>query len=390
MILHCFQAVAGRLTDPLVLVSSSGVVLAANPPALRFLGNDTIGTSLIDRANDPSTFRRFLQLASRSSSPIPGQARFDGKEVRWRCDASAVAIDDASALLLQLHAGSEAVHRFLTLNEQIDRLQAEIRRRRLLETEREQMLLAQQKARASAEEANRFKDELLASVSHELRTPLHAISGWISILRDHPNDTELLRRGLDVIERNVVTETQLTEDLVDTSLVITGRMRLSIQPVDLEQVVRQAIESVQPAIDAREQRLELIANIGDCVVNGDRERLLQIVWNLLSNATKYTPRKGRIQVVVRRVDSHVEIVVSDDGEGIDAALLPYVFERFRRADATSTRRHGGLGLGLAIVRHLVELHGGFVMAHSEGIGHGTTFTVNLPLPAFQRRSAASS
>jgi CheY-like chemotaxis protein/two-component sensor histidine kinase len=166
-------------------------------------------------------------------------------------------------------------------------------------------------------------------------------------------------------------------------------MKLSVQQVDLEQVVRQAIESIQPTIGAKQQRLQVIADVGSCVVNGDPDRLVQVVWNLLSNATKYTPNGGRIQVVLRRINSHAEIVVSDDGEGMPKELLPYVFDRFRRADSSTTRRSGGLGLGLAIVRHLVDLHGGVVMADSEGPGAGTTFTVNLPLPAFKHHPAAA-
>ncbi len=386
-----FHAVADRLTDALLLLSPEGDTLALNPVARRVLDNGgDAPVSLRELVQDSAALERYLALASRSDSPLPGSLRLRVGAGRWRCDASSASFADGTYLVLQLRSASEVVARFVTLNEQIDKLHAEIRRRELLEQEREVLLAGERRARAAAEDASRFKDELLASVSHELRTPLHAISGWLSLIQDNVEDRALLARGLEVIARNVAAESQLTEDLVDASLMVTGRMKLQLQGVDLEQVIRQAVDSARPAAEAKRQRIEVLASAGTCVVNGDPARLLQVVWNLLANATKHTPKGGRIQVVLRRVESHAEVSVSDTGEGIDAEVLPYVFDRFRRADGSSTRRHGGLGLGLTIVRHLVELHGGVVLAHSDGRDEGSTFIVSLPLPIFRHRRAATT
>lgn len=390
-----FHAVADRLPEPVLLLSSRGTILGCNPPAWRALGDDLgggelLGSELAALASDGQRFRRYLTLAARTGTPLPGSLRVNGSTAQWHCESSATLFEGEKLLVVQLSSGSRAVKRFLALNTQIELLQAEIRRRQLLEAERQQLLESERQAREAAEEASRFKDELLASISHELRTPLHAISGWLALIRENPGDRERLIRGLDVIERNIAAETQLTEDLVDTALVITGRMKLNIQPVNLEQVVRQAVESIRPTVTAKQQRLELIAAFESCEIHGDPDRLLQVVWNLLSNAAKYTPRGGEIRIALRRINSHVEISVSDTGQGIGSDLLPYVFDRFRRGDASSTRRHGGLGLGLAIARHLVELHGGVVMADSDGPGKGATFTVSLPLPVFRNPAVATS
>ncbi len=229
-----------------------------------------------------------------------------------------------------------------------------------------------------------MKDEFLATVSHELRTPLNAIKGWVHLLRARRADGDLLERGLETIEKNTDLQSQLVEDLLDVSRIITGRVRLSVEPVDLGTVVRDAVEAIRPAAEAKEVRLQVVTGSGDCSVMGDRGRLVQVVWNLLANGVKFTPKGGRVQAVLHRINSHVEIVVSDTGEGIPPDVLPYVFDRFRQADASTTRRHGGLGLGLSIVRHLVELHGGLVVADSPGTGQGATFTVSLPVPLFTR------
>ncbi|HEX6200521.1 MAG TPA: ATP-binding protein, partial [Thermoanaerobaculia bacterium] len=221
-------------------------------------------------------------------------------------------------------------------------------------------------------------------VSHELRTPLNAIKGWVHLLRVQRSDADLLERGLATIEKNSDLQSQLVEDLLDVSRIITGRIRLAVEPVDLAAVVRDAVEAIRPAAEAKGVRLQVVSGNGDCAAMGDRGRLVQVVWNLLSNGVKFTPKGGRVQVVLQRINSHVEIVVSDTGEGIPPDVLPYVFDRFRQADASTTRRHGGLGLGLSIVRHLVELHGGLVLADSPGPSQGATFTVSLPVPLFTR------
>ncbi|WP_437318105.1 PAS domain-containing protein [Sorangium sp. So ce385] len=253
-----------------------------------------------------------------------------------------------------------------------DRKQAEEERARLLEVE--------QAARSEAERANRLKDEFLSTVSHELRTPLTAILGWLHLLRRRSScEDEDLRKGLAVIDRNARAQAQLIEDLLDMGRITSGKLRLDVQPLDLHDVVGAAVSSVAPSAEAKGIQIEKISSPAVGVTRGDPSRLQQVVWNLLSNAIKFTPEGGRVQVQVSRAGDHVEITVSDTGEGIKPEFLPHVFERFRQADASTTRRHGGLGLGLAIVKNLVELHGGAVRATSAGVGKGTTFTVELPL-----------
>jgi PAS domain S-box-containing protein len=226
--------------------------------------------------------------------------------------------------------------------------------------------------------ANRLKDEFLAIVSHELRTPLNAMRGWLSLLKSARLTEEQQAHAREVIERNIVAQTQLVEDLLDISRIVSGRMRLQVHPVDVQQVVSVAIESIALAAEAKGIRLEKTLAHPGVQVAGDPDRIQQIVWNLLSNAIKFTPRGGKVTVSVRRVDAQVELVVSDTGQGINPEFLPHVFERFRQGDSTTTRPIGGLGLGLAIVRHLAELHGGTVAASSGGEGLGATFTLSLP------------
>jgi signal transduction histidine kinase len=224
-----------------------------------------------------------------------------------------------------------------------------------------------------------MKDEFLAVLSHELRTPLNAIVGWTKILRSGKVDREDFEEGLEVIERNAHVQTQLVEDLLDISRVISGKLRLDVQRVNLIEVIEAAVAAVAPAADAKGLRIEKVLDSLAAPVSGDPARLQQIVWNLLANAVKFTPRGGRVQVLLERVNSHVEISVIDTGQGISPEFLPHVFERFRQADSTTTRRFGGLGLGLAIVKQLAEMHGGGVRAKSPGEGQGSTFVVNLPI-----------
>ena len=236
-----------------------------------------------------------------------------------------------------------------------------------------------QKERARAEEANRAKDLFLSTLSHELRTPLTAILGWTRMLRTGGLSPEKREKGLETIDRNARSQVALIEDILDLSRIVTGKLRLDLQAVELVAIVEAAIETVRPALDARSIRLQLALDPDAGAVIGDPNRLQQVVWNLLTNAVKFTPRGGRVQVWLRREASHVEITVADNGQGIDPSLLPYVFDRFRQGDASTTRSHGGLGLGLAIVKHLLELHGGTIHAASEGEGRGATFTVRIPV-----------
>ena len=235
--------------------------------------------------------------------------------------------------------------------------------------------------------ANRMKDEFLMTVSHELRTPLTAIYGWARMLVTGQIREDQKRRAIETIERNAQAQTQLVNDLLDVSRAISGKVRLDVQSVDLVHVVLAAIDSMQPAADAKGIHLQTILDPDAGPISGDRDRMQQVVWNLLSNAIKFTPRDGRVQVILEKRNSQVELAVSDTGRGIDAEFLPHVFDRFRQADAGTTRQHGGLGLGLAIVRHLVELHGGSVTVDSAGPGRGTTFRVLIPLTIAPREIA---
>ncbi|MEH1861720.1 MAG: PAS domain S-box protein [Nostoc sp.] len=253
--------------------------------------------------------------------------------------------------------------------------------RKQAEQEREQLLKREQAARADAETANRMKDEFLGTLSHELRTPLNAILGWAQLLRTRKFDETTTVRALETIERNTRSLTQLIEDVLDVSRIIRGTLHLSMDRVELVSLVEAAIDTVYLAAQAKEINIKCRFDPKVEVVVGDANRLQQVVWNLLSNAVKFTPKGGRVDVQLEHIESYVQIRVSDTGGGIAAEFLPHVFERFRQADSSSTRSHGGLGLGLAIVRHLVELHGGTVLAESPGIGKGATFVVSLPMKA---------
>jgi PAS domain S-box-containing protein len=257
---------------------------------------------------------------------------------------------------------------------------AESDRQALLEAERAARSSAE-RARAEAESSNRTKDEFLATISHELRTPLSSIVGWSRLMSTGTLPPERQRHGLDVIRRNADAQARLVEDLLDVSRITSGKLRLDVKPVPLAAVIAAVLDSVRPALDAKKIRLETHVDSEDIAALGDESRIQQVIWNLLSNATKFTPANGHIFVGLRRVASEVEIVVSDSGEGIEAEFLPYVFDRFRQADGGISRLRGGLGLGLAISRHLVELHGGTIVVASDGPGCGSTFTVRLPQAA---------
>ena len=260
-----------------------------------------------------------------------------------------------------------------------DGITIDVTDRKLAEVERERLLEAERAARGEVERASRMKDEFLATLSHELRNPLNAILGWAQILGSGELPADDVAEGIEVIERNARSQAQIIEDLLDMSRIISGKIRLDVQRIDLATVVRNSIETIKPAADAKGIRLRSVLDPFASPVSGDPNRLQQVFWNLLSNAVKFTPRDGAIQILLERVNSHLEVSVIDSGEGIDPEFLPHVFDRFRQADATTTRRHGGLGLGLAIVRQLVELHGGSVRAKSPGPGGGSTFVVALPL-----------
>ncbi len=259
------------------------------------------------------------------------------------------------------------------------KLAEELGRRAAIAIDNARLFEMTQRERARAEEANHTKDEFLATVSHELRTPLNAILGWTVMLRSGSMSEEKRARAIETIERNARSQTQLIEDLLDISRIISGKLRLSVSPVQPHSILEGAIETIRPAAEAKGVRLQPVLDTNAGPIMGDPERLQQVVWNLLSNAVKFTPKGGRVQVRLQRVGSDIEITISDTGRGMRVEFLPYVFERFRQADMGIARSHGGLGLGLAISRHLVELHGGSIEALSPGEGLGSTFVVRLPL-----------
>lgn len=295
--------------------------------------------------------------------------RADGS-IRWVHDRGRIVAErDGSPLFL-----TGAVVDITELK-QLERERTELLRR-------EQQALAQsEKDRIRAEDANRMKDEFLATVSHELRTPLTAILGWARLIKDKDLGPERIKQGMASIERNAHAQAQIVDDILTVSRIITGKLRLRTITVDLAAVIDAAVDTITPTARAKEIEIRVELGEGLSHVSGDPDRLQQVMWNLLSNAVKFTPKRGLVTVRVGRSDSQVAISVTDNGKGIATSFLPYVFDRFRQGDSSPTRAHGGLGLGLAIVRHIVELHGGTVEAESPGEGRGATFTVTLPLPA---------
>lgn len=286
-----------------------------------------------------------------------------------RKDGGEVPIDDSGAPIRDDQGqilGAVLIFRDITAHKQS-------------ETEREQLLISEQNARQQAEDSNRLKDEFVATISHELRAPLNAILGWARMLRAGKLDAEASARAIEIIERSAENQARLIEDLLDISRIVTGKLRLDVRTIDPASVARAALETVGPAAEAK--GLQVLSDIDPTIsyISGDANRLQQVIWNLLSNAIKFTPKGGTIKLRLTRDESHVLLTISDSGQGIAPEFLPHVFDRFRQADSSSVRKHGGLGLGLAIVRHLAEMHGGLVSAQSEGIGRGASFTVRLPI-----------
>jgi signal transduction histidine kinase/ActR/RegA family two-component response regulator len=296
------------------------------------------------------------------------------QEQQARTTSEAVLIGTILLSLIFVGAAALISRRFDERRRQLER---EIAERRRAEDYREALLVSERAARSEAERATRLKDEFVATLSHELRTPLNAIVGWASILRSDRRTTSVAQ-GMEVIERNAKAQAQMIEDLLDMSRIVSGKLRIELQLIDPGAVLKAAVASIRPSADMKEIALHAaIEPVGR--IDSDAGRLQQIIWNLLTNAIKFTPRNGTVAVSLRQIDGQVEIAVSDTGQGIRAEFLPYVFDRFRQSDASTTRRHGGLGLGLSIVKSLVEIHKGSVEARSDGDGLGATFTVRLPL-----------
>ncbi len=265
------------------------------------------------------------------------------------------------------------------LKDLVARLRASEESLKRIAEERERLLESERAARAESERASHLKDEFLATLSHELRTPLNAILGWTHLLRARLDDAQQLAEGLETIDRNARVQTQIVNDLLEMSRIISGKLRLDLQQVDLASIAEEAITSSRPAADNKRIALQSAIDPDAGEIWGDPARLQQVLWNLLSNAIKFTPDDGSIDIRLRRVDSHVELTIADTGQGIKAEFLPYLFDRFRQADASTTRQHRGMGLGLSIVKNLVEMHGGSVAASSAGENQGSTFVVRLPL-----------
>jgi signal transduction histidine kinase/CheY-like chemotaxis protein len=258
-------------------------------------------------------------------------------------------------------------------------LAGEVARRAAVAIDNARLYELSQKERSRVEAATRVKDEFVAMVSHELRTPLHAILGWLRLMRGGVLPETKREHALDVIERNAKAQSQLVDDLLDISRFVTGKIRIDPSQLDLSNVVDMAIEGVRPAADAKRIQIDVDLDRGDGVMRGDGDRLQQVMWNLLANATKFTPKNGVVSVRLRRIESDLEVTVADNGKGIEASFLPHVFESFRQSDTSLSRSHGGFGIGLSIAKHIVELHGGSIEARSPGLGQGSTFIVRLPV-----------
>ena len=374
-----------------------GVVLYREPSA-----NDPLGESAKDhpifvaardgtpsgtlrgplRAGGPEQLSAFRSI---SSPPLIVAVSLDRNEVltEWRHQARASALFFL-ALSVMTAAGLAVLFRQMDAKRRAEEALAEARnlestRLREINERLAGALEGERRARSDAEAASTLKDEFLMTLSHELRTPLTAIQGWAHMLADGHLDERRRQTAVETIERNARSQTRLVNDLLEVSQAMSGRLTLELRDVDMVTQVRTGIDSVRPAAEAKRIRIEADIAPGTFVVRGDADRLQQVVWNLLSNAMKFTPAGGLVSVRLRRVDGVVDLIVSDTGIGIAPSFLPHVFERFRQAETGTTRPYGGLGLGLAIVRHLVELHGGSVLAESAGVARGATFRVRLPM-----------
>jgi PAS domain S-box-containing protein len=368
-------AVVESSDDAIVSKSLEGIISTWNKGAERIFGYtaaEVVGKSIYilipeeRRSEEPQIIER-LKRGERVETYETVRVRKDGARVHVSLTVSPVK--DASGRII----GASKIARDIT-----ERKRAEEERARLTDI-LAKLLQSERAARAESDRLGAIKDEFLATLSHELRTPLSAILGWTQLLRRRVTHESDLRQGLDTIERNVRIQTQLIEDLLDISRISSGKLRLDIRRVEPVSFVDAALETVRPAADAKGIAIEKQLDPAAGPIFGDPDRLQQVVWNLLLNAIKFTPKGGKVQVLVESKESQIEIRVIDTGIGIDAEFLPHVFERFRQADASSTRSHGGLGLGLSIARHVVELHGGTITALSAGTGRGATFIVQLPI-----------
>jgi signal transduction histidine kinase/DNA-binding response OmpR family regulator len=373
---------AGQSAAPVADRGVLGTLLSERRP-LRLSESDA-ALQEIDLPPSGSVTRSFL------GAPIFSSAHVHG----WLYLTDKIGADEfneaderlAVTLSTQVAVAYENARLYTEAQRHAAELKQEVAERKQAEEERARMLVREQAARAEAESANRTKDEFLATLSHELRTPLTAILGWSHLLRTNKLDQDNTARAIETIERNARSQSQLIDDLLDVSRIITGKMHLDVRPLELVPIIEAAIDSTRPAAEAKGIKFEVSLDQKASNVSGDANRLQQVVWNLFSNAVKFTPEGGRVEVLLEPSgDTHAQITVRDTGQGINPQFLPFIFDRFRQADGSTTRKYGGLGLGLAIVRHLVELHGGTIRVHSDGADKGTTFTIVLPLRANRRK-----
>jgi PAS domain S-box-containing protein len=367
LVQHRLAAVVESSDDAIISKDLNGIIQTWNPGAERIFGYsaaEMIGTSILrliptELRGEETTILDRQRRGERIDHYETVRVTKDGRRIDVSLTVS--PIRDASGTVV----GASKVARDITSRKQAER----------------EMLDAERHARSEAERISFMKDEFLATLSHELRTPLNAIVGWSQLLRNRAHlDGEVLE-GLTVIDRNAKVQAQLIEDLLDMSRIISGKVRLDNQRLDIQEVVRASIASVRHLAEAKEIKLDLELGPPAGPVWGDPNRLQQCIWNLVSNAIKFTPKGGEVKVAVVRTADQIEFTVIDNGQGIDPVFLPHIFERFRQADSSSTRYHGGLGLGLSIVKSLVELHGGWVRANSDGLGKGARFSIGLPAMA---------
>jgi PAS domain S-box-containing protein len=375
-------AIVDNSEDAIIGKDLNSIITSWNKAAERIFGysaEEMIGTSIMRlipserRAEEDEILFR-IKRGQRYDHFDTIRMTKDGRQLHVSLTIS--PIKDANGYVV----GASKIARDISERKQAEKALEEARKiTDAANAERQRLLESERAARSEAERANRMKDEFLATLSHELRTPLNAVLGWATTLRAGSPRSQDLAQGLEAIERNARVQAQIIDDLLDMSRIISGKVRLDVQRLDLPTIVTEAIETVRSTASAKGVRLQTVIDPLNILVSGDPNRLQQVFWNLLNNAIKFTPKGGRIQVLLERLDSNVEISIIDTGEGISPEFLPYVFNRFEQADASTTRHHGGLGLGLAIVKYLVELHGGTVRAKSGGVGKGATFIVSLPL-----------
>ena len=375
-------AIVTSSEDAIVSKTLDGIVTSWNSAAERLFGftaAEMVGQSITriippDLQHEEVEILSKLRRGERIERYETIRARKDGQKLHISLTISPIrdssgTVVGAAKIAHDITARRRAEQELLERETQLANLVAE----------RESFLESERAARSEAERLGQMKDEFLATLSHELRTPLHAIQGWATLLRQRRARPEDYDRGLETIERNVRVQIQIVNDLLDMSRIISGKIHLEVQPIYLHEVVNNAIDAVRHSAESKSIRIQPLLDSRIGLVRGDSNRLQQVIWNLLSNAIKFTPKEGRIQVVLERVNSHAEICVEDTGIGIRPEFLPHVFDRFRQADPSTTRHHGGLGLGLSIVKNLVELHGGTVRVKSPGENQGSTFIVALPI-----------